>query len=309
MKYKVLVTCPPMLQGIDAVRQKAAEMSMALTTPDVLQTLTEGELIDQLQGHDGWIIGDDPATARVVAAAKESGLKAAVKWGVGLDNVDLTAFREAGIPVINTPNMFGDEVADLAMCYLIGLARHAFKIDRNIRAGHWPKPAGSSVRGKTVGVVGLGDIGTQFALRAKASGLTVLGWDPNVKAPLGDIRVMPKWPSGLSECDFLVFACGLNDSTYHMFNKAIEKEIKRGLRLINVSRGSLIDENALAEFLHEGAVASVALDVFEVEPICVDSTLLKHDDCIFGSHNASNTADAVLRVNMRALKILEDYLR
>ena len=308
MRYKVLVTCPPMLRGIDAMKEKAAEMSMALTTPNVLQTLTEDELIYQLQGHDGWIIGDDPATARVVAAAKDSGLKAAVKWGVGVDNVDLTAFKEAEIPIANTPNMFGDEVADLAMCYLIGLARQAFRIDREVRQGGWPKPAGTSLREKTVGIVGLGDIGRQIAVRVQASGMRVIGWDPYAKESIEGVRLMPEWPNGLIDCDFLVFACALSKDNHHMFNKVLSQEIKRGLRLINVSRGPLIDEVALKEFLDDGTVEAAALDVFESEPLDMLNPLTAYENCIFGSHNASNTEDAVLD-EFWALQILGNDLK
>ena len=309
MRFKVLVTCPPMLRGIEAIKEKAAEMSMALTTPNVLQTLTEEELIDQLPGHDGWIIGDDPATARVVAAAKDSGLKAAVKWGIGVDNVDLTAFKEAEIPIVNTPNMFGDEVADLAMCYLIGLARQAFRIDREVRQGGWPKPAGTSLREKTVGIVGLGDIGKQIAVRAQASGMRVIGWDPYAKEPIQGVRLIPEWPNGLIDCDFLIFACALSKDNHHMFNKMLSQEIKRGLRLINVSRGPLVDEVALKEFLDVGTVEAAALDVFESEPLDMLNPLVANENCIFGSHNASNTEDAVFRASVRALQILGKNLK
>ena len=306
MRYKVLVTCPPMLRGIDALRKSANEMSIALTTPDVTQTLTEDELIDQLQGHDGWIIGDDPATARVVAAAKRSGLKAAVKWGIGVDNVDFDAFKDAGISVINTPNMFGDEVADLAMCYLIGLARQAFLIDREVREGLWPKPAGMSLRGRTVGIVGLGDIGSQFAVRAKASGLNILAWDPNVQHIAPGVKVMSEWPTGLLQCDFLVLACSLNSATLNLFDERIAHQIKAGLKVINVSRGPLIDEVFLLEALTSGLVASAALDVFECEPLPEGSLLRQFPSCIFGSHNASNTTDAVRKASLQALGILSE---
>ena len=308
MRYKVLVTCPPMLRGIDAVKEKAAEMSMALTTPDVLQTLTEDELIDQLQGHDGWIIGDDPATARVVAAAKDSGLKAAVKWGIGVDNVDLTAFKEAEIPIVNTPNMFGDEVADLAMCYLTGLARYAFKVDRGVRVGQWPKPAGSSLRSKTVGVVGMGDIGSQFAIRANASGMRVIAWDPFVSRRPHNVELMGDWPAGLETCDFLVLTCALTSQTHHLIGEKILDHIKPGLRVINVSRGPLIDEPVLINAMIEGLVSGAALDVFEVEPLGHNSRLLDFENCILGSHNASNTVDAVRRTSLEALLKLQGFL-
>ena len=120
-------------------------MDIDITTPDVVQTLTVDELIDIVPQHDGWIIGDDPATFEVFEAGKAGQLKVAVKWGIGVDNVDFAACDRLGIPITNTPGMFGAEVADLAMCYILGLARDAFFIDREVRSGNWPKPAGISL--------------------------------------------------------------------------------------------------------------------------------------------------------------------
>ena len=274
----------------------------------MLQTLTEDELIDQLQGHDGWIIGDDPATARVVAAAKDNGLKAAAKWGIGIDNVDMTAFKEADIPIVNTPNMFGDEVADLAMCYLTGLARYALKVDRGVRAGQWPKPIGSSLRSKTVGVVGMGDIGSQFAIRANASGMRVIAWDPYVSSRPHNVELMEEEPVGLETCDFLVLTCALTSQTHHLIGEKILDHIKPGLRVINVSRGPLIDEPVLINAMIEGLVSGAALDVFEVEPLGHNSRLLAFENCILGSHNASNTVDAVRRTSLEALLKLHGFL-
>ena len=132
-------------------------------------------MIEILPDHDGWIIGDDPATARVFEAGIRGRFKAAVKWGVGVDNVDFGACERLGIPITNTPGMFGDEVADLALCYVIGLARDAFYIDRSIRGGSWPKPTGISLKGRVAGVLGVGDIGQGLAQRLQAVGMEVIG--------------------------------------------------------------------------------------------------------------------------------------
>ena len=107
--------------------------------PDVKQTLSEFELIDLVPQCVGWIIGDDPATRRVFEAGTTGELKAAVKWGIGVDNIDLEACKDLRIPITNTPGMFGNEVADVAMGYLLSLARYLNAIDREIRLGGWPK--------------------------------------------------------------------------------------------------------------------------------------------------------------------------
>ena len=304
---KILVTCPPMLRQIHLFEDLFIDCGFDITAPKVVQTLSVNELLELVPQHDGWIIGDDPATAAVFKAGKHGRLRAAVKWGVGVDNVDFDAWQSLGIKIENTPGVFGEEVADLAICYLIGLARDAFLIDREVRLGGWPKPSGISLKGKTAGVIGLGDIGCNIAARAAALGLHVIGWDPIANAlPIGvDHKV---WPNGVNQCDFLIFACSLNAVTAQMFNAELLLELKHGVRVINVSRGGLIDENALISGLKAGVVDSAALDVFEFEPLKIDSELRSFDRLIFGSHNGSNTADAVLRASKSAILLLKDFL-
>lgn len=306
---KVLVTCPPMLGQIRELADTLANFGFEVTTPNVVQTLSEQELIELVPEHDGWIIGDDPATASVFEAGKSGRLRAAVKWGIGVDNVDLGACQRLGIPITNTPGMFGSEVADLAMCYVLGLARDAFYVDREVRAGQWPKPAGISLEGRTLGIVGLGDIGQSVARRAHAHGLKVFGWDPYVIQVPDYIHLQNEWPSNAEHCDFIVLACALTEKTYHLFGHSLLESLKSGVRLVNVSRGQLVDESALIKALASGRVAAAALDVFEKEPLVPDHELLRYPRCILGSHNASNTADAVLRASNEAICRLSEFFQ
>ena len=179
--HRVLVTCPPMLGMIEAFEAQARELELELVAAKVTQTLSEAELIELLPQFDGWIIGDDPATQQVFEAAQQGSLKAAVKWGIGVDNVDFKACEALGIPIINTPGMFGGEVADVAVGYVIALARHTVEIDRGVREGNWPKPRGLSLAGRTVAVVGYGDIGRNTARRLMAADMTVIAYDPFVE--------------------------------------------------------------------------------------------------------------------------------
>jgi len=276
--------------------------------PNVVQTMTEEELIELVPQFDGWIIGDDPATAKVFEAAKQGNLKSAVKWGIGVDNVDFDACERLGIPIINTPNMFGPEVADIALGYVIALARETFFIDRAIRKGDWPKNRGISLAGKKVGVIGQGDIGYNSAIRLSACGMDVIAWDPNVLEARDNSIKMQHWPEQVEECDFLVFTCSLNDKNRHMLNKEILDKCKQDVRIVNVARGPLINEIDLCAALESGKVHSAALDVFEEEPLPMDSPLRKMPLCIFGSHNGSNTSDAVMKTNERAIERLMDFL-
>lgn len=307
---KVLVTCPPMLGLIDEFIPPAAQQGMTLVPAKVTQTLSEDELIALLPDYDGWIIGDDPATRRVFEAGKAGRLKAAVKWGIGVDNVDFAACKDLGIPIINTPQMFGGEVADVAVAYVIGLARHLFEIDRGVRAGGWPKPAGISLAGKRVGLVGLGDIGRAVARRLMACDMLVTAYDPGVAAEAGPAGVeRAAWPERVGEADFLVFTCSLNAKNRHMLSAEVLRACKPGVRVVNVARGPLIDEAALVAALQTGHVASAALDVFEDEPLPAASPLRAMPQCVFGSHNGSNTKDAVRRASHEAMGRLFAFLR
>ena len=305
---KVLVTCPPMLGMIDSFRRVFDDHDVELTAPRVVQTLSVGELIQLVPQHDGWIIGDDPATSEVFTAGRSGRLKAAVKWGIGVDNVDFDACRELDIPITNTPDMFGNEVADIAMGYVTALARETFAIDRGVRAGDWPKPRGISLAGKTVALVGFGDIGKATARRLLAADMRVIAYDPDAR-PMPELPVrIASWPDSIDTADFIVVTCSLTPSSRHMINASVLGSARHGVRFVNVGRGPVVCEPDLVAALQTGKVHSAALDVFEDEPLPMDSPLRQHPRCVFGSHNASNTADAVERTSQIAIRKLFTYL-
>tara|TARA_B100001142_G_scaffold294141_1_gene314152 strand:- start:2312 stop:3247 length:936 start_codon:yes stop_codon:yes gene_type:complete len=299
---RILITCPPMLATKDQYLSRFKDLGIEVTCPNVTQTLSEDALIDILPDYNGWIIGDDPVTKRVLKAGKDGNLRALVKWGIGTDNIDFNACDELDLPIENTPGMFGDEVSDIAIGYLIGLARETFQIDREVRKGEWPKLRGISLRDKNVAIVGFGDIGSGIANKLIAFGMHSIIYDPYVNQSKNEYFSFENWPERLSECDFLVFACELNQKTHHMLNQNTLSECKDGVRIVNVSRGGLINEIDLIDSLRSEKVYSAALDVFEKEPLQNDSELKSFDRCIFGSHNSSNTSEAVERTNDIAIK-------
>ncbi|WP_091213597.1 phosphoglycerate dehydrogenase [Mucilaginibacter gossypiicola] len=307
---KILITCPPMLRGIDQLKHFFEEKGIELILPEVVQTLTEEQLIELVPQVEGWIIGDDPATERVFQAGVQGKLKAAVKWGVGVDNVDFKACEKLGIPISNTPRMFGNEVADMALAYFTGLARDSYRVDREVRKGNWIKPAGMSVEGKTVALIGIGDIGLGTARRLKGFGVNVNAYDPFSKLTAEEAQVneILPFPEKLGDADFVIITCALTPSSYHLINKESIALMKDGVIIINVSRGPLIDETALIEALNSGKVKSAGLDVFEIEPLPQDSPLRQFEQCIFGTHNGSNTKEAVVRASLRAIELMFGYL-
>ena len=300
---RVLVTCPPMLGLFEEFRDDFKSAGLEGIAAETTQILSEDELIKLLPDYDGWIIGDDPASARVIEAASKGCLRAAVKWGVGVDNVEFPAFERLNIPVENTPGVFGAEVADVALTYTLGLARETYRIDREIRENNsWPKPSGISMTGRIVAIVGFGDIGRQTAKRILACGSEVIVYDPAYAKVEGISVQQATWPQHIEEADFVIFTCPLNAHTKGMFNHALLDHLKDGVRIVNVARGPVIEEAALLAGLESGKVHSAALDVFEVEPLQASSPLRAYGQCIFGSHNGSNSADAVRRVSRIAIE-------
>jgi D-3-phosphoglycerate dehydrogenase len=299
-----------MLGMFEEFVEPAKALGITLVAAKTTQVLTEEELIELLPHYDGWIIGDDPATKQVFEAGLTGKLKAAVKWGIGVDNVDFAACKELNIPIINTPNMFGGEVADVAMAFLLGLARETYYIDREIRTNHgWPKPAGMSVAGKTVGVVGFGDIGKSTVKRLSGFDVNVTVYDPGVDGDQGfDFVSRKSFPEGLEDLDFLIFTCALNKHNFHMLNAVTLALMKAGAKVINVARGPLIDEPALIDALHSGHISAAALDVFEEEPLPANSPIRGMSQCIFGSHNGSNTKEGVRRATFEAIGKIAGFL-
>ncbi|WP_392340462.1 phosphoglycerate dehydrogenase [Moritella marina] len=307
---KVLVTCPPMLGMFDEFVEPAKELGIELVAANTTQVLSEEELIKLLPLYDGWIIGDDPATKKVFEAGVKGKLKAAVKWGIGVDNVDFKACEELNIPIINTPNMFGGEVADVALSLLLALARQTHYIDREIRNNFsWPKPAGMSVSGKNVGVVGFGDIGENTVKRLIGFDVNITVYDPGVEGNKGYTQVKREvYPEGIEYLDFIIFTCALNQHNFHMLNAKVLASMKKGAQVINVARGPLIDEKALINALQSGQIKAAGLDVFEEEPLPKDSPLRDMQQCIFGSHNGSNTKEGVRRATFKAISHIAEFL-
>ena len=305
----ILVTCPPMINQINQFDVDFKMNGFDYYAPKVNQTIPEHELIKLVPEFDGWIIGDDQVSRSVLNAGRNGKLRAAIKWGIGVDNVDQRCCEEYGIKFTNTPGMFGREVADIAVGYIIGLARGTFEIDRAVRNGEWRKICGVSLAEKKIGVVGLGDIGGHLVNRLLSMDMKVIGYDP-----FSQINNIAKqieravWPERLNELDFLVFTCALTEENKYIFNKKTITYLRQGIRLVNVSRGALIEEGALISGLKSGIIHSAALDVYENEPLEINSELHKLN-CIFGSHNASNTIDAVIKTSKLAIQKINEFLR
>lgn len=224
-------------------------------------------------------------------------LKVVAQASVGYDNIDVEACTKRGIPVGHTPGVLVDAVADLAYGLLLDSARRIVQSDAHVKKGLWGQrvPIGLAVdlAGKTVGIVGMGDIGSAIAQRAKVSKMKVIYHNRHQRmddAELG-VSFMPTLDALLAESDFVVVAVTLNPSTRYMFNKAAFARMKSGSRLINISRGAVVDSEALYEALNSGKLAYAALDVTDPEPLPAEHKLLTLNNITVTPHIASATVE------------------
>jgi D-3-phosphoglycerate dehydrogenase len=298
-----------MQRTIEHFRADLEGAGFELDLPEVVQALSESELLQIIDQYDGMIAGDDEITAKVIEKATR--MKVLSKWGVGVDGIDRGAAAAHNILVTNTPGAFGNEVADVALGYLLMLARQLHVIDQSVKNDGWDKPVGMTLEGKIVGVIGLGSIGLDVVKRAKSFGTEVLGFDP-FESQQQAARELGAEPVELDELfarsRFVVLCCPLTPDNFHLISTDSLKAMSTDAFLINVARGPLVDEAALATALADGEIAGAALDVFEVEPLPADSPLRNFDNVIFGSHNGSNTEEGTLKVSGLAVANLINNL-
>jgi D-3-phosphoglycerate dehydrogenase len=307
--YRVLVSCPLILDAIDDYADLLGSYGIAHDVADVDQQLDEGELLELLPDYDGILAGDDELTARVIEASPR--LSVIAKWGIGTDGIDFDAAEEHGVRVFNTPGAFADEVADTVVGYAVMLTRELHHVDREVREGNWYCPRGVSLAGRTFGIVGVGSIGSAVARRAAALGTDVLGHDvrPIPEELRTETGIEPVEREELFErSDVVSLNCALNDETAGMVDTDALDLIGPEGYLINTSRGELVVEADLIAALEEDRIAGAALDVFETEPLTEESPLTEMDHTILGSHNAQNTEEAVSRVHDRTVANLVEGL-
>jgi len=238
-------------------------------------------------------------------------LRVVGRAGVGVDNIDLDECTKRGVLVMSTPGGNAVSVAEHTFALLLALARQVPKLDKAMHEGKWEKSsaAGTEVRGKTLGLIGLGRIGSEVALRADAFDMRVLGYDPYIsEAAAKEVQVeLVPLEKLLAESDFISLHTALSPATHNLISAATIAQMKKGARLINAARGELIDEAALAEALKNGHLAGAALDVFVEEPP-KNSPLTTLPNVIGTPHIAGSTAEAQEEVGTQVAVQVKDYL-
>ena len=308
MTLRILVTDPVHPDGIKMLKDAGFVVDERFgETPSMLKEV--------LKGYDALIVRSATKVTREILA--ESSLKVIGRAGVGLDNIDMDAAKEYNITVFNTPNAPSVSVAELVIGLIIALFRHIPQANRGLEEGKWLKKKlkGLELKGKTLGIVGFGNIGVEVAKRAKSFEMNILAYDV-LDSALENAKRMSVEPLGPSKdaletllriADVITLHVPLLPATYHMISEREFSLMKEGAYLINASRGGVVDEKALLEAIRSGKVAGAALDVFEKEPPG-KSELINEPNVIATPHIGSTTKETQQNASINlAQKIIDHF--
>jgi D-3-phosphoglycerate dehydrogenase len=282
-----------------------------VVTADQIAKLGPGGLEKELADADALVVRSAvQADAKLLESAPN--LRIIGRAGVGVDNIDTAAATHRGIVVMNTPGANAVAVAELTVGLMISMARAIPRANSTMHAAKWEKKTlqGSELRGKTLGIVGLGRIGLEVARRAKSFGMELIGYDPFI-APVvareNEVTLVPI-DEIFKKSDYLTLHVGLTTQTEGMINATSIKIMKPGIRIINCARGELIVDEALAEAIKSGHVAGAALDVFRKEPL-KDSPYFELDNVLLSPHVAGSTDEAQEAIGIQLAEQVRDYLK
>lgn len=303
-QYRVLVSDPVSEEGLKLL-QEAAQV-------DVRTDLSPEELMEIIADYDGLLVrSGTQVTAELIAAGKK--LKVIGRAGVGVDNIDVQKATEQGVLVINAPEGNTISAAEHAMALMLALARNIPQASASLKEGQWKRSKfiGLELYKKTLGIIGLGRIGSEVAKRARAFGMNILAYDPYISAEraekLGVVPVSLK--EIFSSSDFITLHIPKTPATQYIIGTAELARMKKGVRIINCARGGLIDEKALYQAIVDGRVAGAAIDVFEEEPPGSDNPLLKLEQVITTPHLGASTQEAQVNVAVQVAEEMVNFLK
>ena len=308
-KVKVLVCDPIDNEGTEELRQAGFEV-------DVNPTISKNQLREVVSNYDALIVRSRTKVTREIIEAGEK-LKAIGRAGVGLDNIDLETAGKRGIAVLNTPEALADAVAELTIGLILSLARSIPLADRTMKEGKWVKRElrGWQLRGKTLGLIGLGNIGERVARIAKALGMNILVTKrthptPELQRELkAEYIPLKDFSDFLQKSDVITIHIPLTPQTSHMIGGKEIQLMKDGAFLINTSRGEILDGKALLEALRSGKLGGAALDVYEVEPP-KDLALIRLSNVVCTPHIGGQTLEsqkaAAITIAKKLVKSLRD---
>jgi len=287
-KYKVLVAEKISGEGVEKLKE--------YFEVDAFDGVPREELLARIAEYDGLVVrSGTKVDAEVIAAARR--LKVIGRAGIGVDNIDVEAATKKGVLVANVPESNIISAAEHTMAMLMSTARMIPGACSSLKSGEWKRSAyqGVELYGKTLGIIGIGRIGALVAERASGFGMKLAGYDPYIssqKAKSLGIEMKPTADEVLEVADFITLHVPKNKDTYHMLGDKQFDIVKPGVRIVNVSRGGVIDEAALARAILDGKVAGAAIDVFESEPPGDDNPLFALQEVVVTPHLGASTSEA-----------------
>ena len=291
---KILVADPIGEEGVELLKSHAeVDVKTGMKPPELLAVISE---------YDALVVrSETKVTKEVIEAAKK--LQVVGRAGIGVDNIDLDAATSAGIAVVNAPTGNTVAAAEHTMALMLALSRNVPAAHQSLQSGEWKRSAfmGVEVRNKTLGICGLGRVGSQVAKRAQSFDMRLVGYDPFI-APDYAKRMgieLVSLEELLAQSDFITLHTPLTDGTRHMIGAKEVAQLKRGARLINVARGELVDEQAILDGLESGQLGGVALDVFAQEPP-ENTALIGHPKVVVTPHLGASTEEAQREVAIEA---------
>ena len=271
---------------------------------------SEDEVLSLCAEADAFLVRACKITARIMDAAPN--LKIIARHGSGVDSVDVEAATERGIPVSITADANSPSVAEITLGMMMALARDIPRMDASMKAGEWNRNAfiGIELAGKTLGIVGLGNIGARVATLATAFGMRILAFDPPLPAEIA--RERGAEPVGLdtllAESDIISFHTRVTPATRHTLDAEAVAKLKPGVRIVNTARGAIIDTDALVTGLKSGKIGAAALDSFETEPLPADHELRRLPNVILFPHVGGQTEEARVRMSTTAAQSILNEL-
>ena len=276
--------------------------------------LSEAEMLELAGEFDVFLCGDDAITAAVIHKSLPR-LQTISKYGIGLDKINVGYATEKKIPVLFTPGVNHTTVAEHTFGLLLGITKdiqsNAVAVQNGEWVAGWKKPVGNEIMGKTIGILGLGRIGKEVAIRAKAFGMSIIAFDPyfdDTFAAEYGVKKCESMDEVLLTADVVSLHCFLNEETEDMINAAKIAEMRDGVIVLNCARGELVNTNAMADALKSGKVGGYGADVLDAEPPASDHVLIGAPNCIITSHIGSRTHESVQRQANRCLHNAINFL-
>lgn len=309
MKRKVLITAPYMHREKEKVMKMLKDFTFDADWIPVEERLEESDLLPIIGKYEGILCGDDRITKKVIDAAEN--LKVIVKWGTGIDSIDKEYAESKGIKVRRTIDAFTEPVSDTTIALMLSEVRGLLKNDKIIKSGKWDKPQGYTLREKTIGIIGFGNIGKAVAKKLIPFGPRVLvndivAIDDKI---LKDLHCEPATKDEIyRECDIITLHTDLNPTSEFLLDKEAFAKMRGKPFIINTSRGPLIREKDLIDALADGIISGIGIDVYEYEPLAPDSPLRSLDNVIGACHNSNSSPQCWDKVHRNSLEMMSEEL-